>query len=39
MQDLVDAGYTVIAPDLFGHGAIGKAEGRLLARRLRERRP
>jgi pimeloyl-ACP methyl ester carboxylesterase len=27
MGDLVDAGYTVIAPDLFGHGASAKPKG------------
>ena len=27
MEDLVDAGYSVIAPDLFGHGASAKPKG------------
>jgi pimeloyl-ACP methyl ester carboxylesterase len=27
MEDLVEAGYTVIAPDLFGHGASAKPKG------------
>jgi pimeloyl-ACP methyl ester carboxylesterase len=27
MQDLVEAGYSVIAPDLFGHGASAKPKG------------
>ena len=33
------ASHTVIAPDLHGHGRLGRADGRLLARRARRRHP
>ena len=38
MAPILAERYTVIAPDLLGHGAVRQAARRLLARRLRERR-